>query len=368
MIATRTLSRRALLAAGLAAGASRARAAELVRLKDLAARAGIRFGSDSDVTISAAPAAYADLLASQCSEFAPNFGWRRVAGPRGAVEPVSEDPNIGFARQHGLRLTGGHLLWYQSLPAWFALDDPGSAQQDVDRHLTDMVQHYNGQVFSWNVVNEEIDTVGGDASGMRRSALVNQLGPDYIATAFHTAAAANRGALLTYNDNHLEMDTTLEETRRVALQRLLDRLQQAGAPITAVGLQSHLKLDGSSFNQSLYRRFLHDIAARGLHILITELDVSDIPLPGSIEQRDAAVAAMYKAFLDAALDEPAVAQVIVWGLSDRYTWLTPASDPSYRRADGLPARPLPFDDQFRPKPAFDAIGAAFRAAPYRKRL
>ena len=133
-----------------------------------------------------------------------------------------------------------------------------------------------------------------------------------------------------------------------------------------MGLQSHLKLDGSRFDPVIYRRFLHDIAARGLRILITELDVSDIPLAGSIPQRDAAVAAMYKAFLDAALDEPAVAQVVVWGLSDRYTWLVPSSDPSYRRSDGLPARPLPFDDQFRPKPAFDAIATALRAAPSRK--
>ena len=358
------LSRRALLAATLATSAFPARAAELIRLKDLAARAGIRFGSDSDVTIASTPAAYAELVAMQCDLFAPNVGWRRVAGARGAAEPVWEDPNIDFARQHGMRLTGGHLLWYQSLPAWFTTAD--DTRPDVDRHVTDMVQHYNGQVFSWNVVNEEIDTQNGDANGMRRSALASKLGPDYIAQAFHTAAAANRGALLTYNDTHLEMDTTYEETRRVALHRLLDRLQRAGAPITAVGLESHIKLDGSRFNQAVYRRFLHDIAARGLHILITELDVSDIPMPGSIEQRDAAVAAMYRAFLDAALDEPAVAQVALWGLSDRYTWLTPASDPSYRRADGLPARPCPFDDQFRPKPAFDAIAAAFHAAPARK--
>ncbi len=359
------LSRRAVLGSA-AALAARTQAAELARLQDLAARAGLRFGTDSDVIVSTAPPAYAQLVAAQCDVFAPNLGWRRVAGPVGAAEPVWEDPNIAFARQHGMQLTGGHLLWYQNLPAWFALADADQAQRAVDQHITNMVQHYNGQTFSWNVVNEEIDAAGGDVLGMRRSALVSKLGQDFIATAFHTAAAANSGALLTYNDTHLEMDNAYDGARRTALAHLLDRLQRAGAPITAVGLQSHLKLDGSRFDPALYRRFLHDIAARGLRILITEMDVSDIPVSGTIAQRDAAVAAMYKAFLDVALDEPAVAQLVVWGLSDRYTWLVATSDPSYRRADGLPARPLPYDDQFRPKPALDAIVAALRAAPARK--
>ncbi len=366
MIPHPTLSRRALLAGATAAAAEPAHAADTPRLKDLAAHAGLRFGSDSDVPIATAPPAYVELVAAQCDLFAPNLGWRRTAAARGATDPAWEDPNSAFARAHGMRLTGGHLLWYENLPAWFPMATAADAQGGADQHITDMVQHYNGQVFSWNVVNEEIDVVGGDENGMRQSLLVRKLGADFIARAFHTAAAANRGALLTYNDTHFEMDTPFEDNRRTALQHLLDRLQRANAPITAVGLQSHIKLDGSRFDQTIYRRFLHDIAARNLHILITELDVSDIPMAGTIEQRDAAVAAMYKAFLDAALDEPAVAQLVVWGLSDRYTWLTPATDPSYRRADGLPARPLPFDDQFRPKPACFAIAAALRAAPSRK--
>ncbi len=362
----RTLSRRALIAAAGAAAAYPACSAETLRLKDLAARAGLRFGTDSDVPITTAPPAYAELVTTHCDLFAPNLGWRRTSGPRGSTDPVWEDPNAAFARQHGMRLTGAHLLWYENLPTWFTMANAADAQGGATQHITSMVQHYNGQVFSWNVVNEEIDVSNGDPNGMRRSTLAQKLGPDFIAAAFHAAAAANQGALLTYNDTHLEMDNEFDGSRRDALQHLLDRLQRSSAPITAVGLQSHIKLDGSRFNEAIYRRFLHTIAARGLRILITELDVSDIPMTGTIEQRDTAVAAMYKTFLDAALDEPAVAQLVLWGLSDRYTWLNPASDPSYRRADGQPARPLPFDDQFRPKPALAAIAAALRAAPSRK--
>lgn len=74
---------------------------------------------------------------------------------------------------------------------------------------------------------------------------------------------------------------------------------------------------------------------------------------------------MYRAFLQTALDERAVKAVVTWGLSDRYTWLNTEKDPQFRRPDGLPARPLPFDDAFRPKQAFAAIVDAFKAAPRR---
>ena len=113
------------------------------------------------------------------------------------------------------------------------------------------------------------------------------------------------------------------------------------------------------------RSFLREIASRGLTILVTELDVLDLLPTRDAAARDAEVAAMYRAYLDATLDEPAVGAVVTWGLSDRYTWLVEDTDPRFQRADKQPGRPLPFDDLFQPKPAFDAILAAFRSAPPR---
>jgi endo-1,4-beta-xylanase len=94
--------------------------------------------------------------------------------------------------------------------------------------------------------------------------------------------------------------------------------------------------------------------------------VLDLATPSDISARDRAVADLYRRFLNVALDETAVISVVNWGLSDRYTWLTASRSPSYGRADGMPSRPLPFDDWFRPKPAFDAIMAALIHAPARK--
>ena len=340
--------------------------AELASLKSAAATVGLRYGSDSDVTIDNAPSGYAALFAAQCALLAPVLSWQATSPKLLDADPGWEDPNIGFAQRHGMQLTGGHFLWHERVPRWFAQVPSGpQAQAAVDRHITRLGSRYSGRVYSWNVVNEAIDTWNGDRDGMRRSILTEKLGPDWIPAAFRTARAADPHALLLYNEAGLETASGRHAARRDAMLRLLDRLQR-DAPIDGVGLQSHLRLDDERFDPAIYRRFVDAIASRGLAILITELDVLDLRGSGDIERRDKDVADRYRDFLGVALAQPAVRALISWGLSDRYTWLTTNSDKAFVRPDRLPARPLPFDAAFKPKPAFFAILDALRAAPKRE--
>ena len=117
----------------------------------------------------------------------------------------------------------------------------------------------------------------------------------------------------------------------------------------------------ADWDPALYRRFLREIAVRGLRIMITDMDVSDVAVVGDLAERDRRVAAMYRDVLSVALAEPSVVGLITSGISDRYSWLASTTDPKFCRLDGLPLRPLPLDDQFRAKPAFIAIAAALRA-------
>ncbi len=84
-------------------------------------------------------------------------------------------------------------------------------------------------------------------------------------------------------------------------------------------------------------------------------------LPPNVTGRDRAVADDYRRYLSTALEEPAVASVITFGLSDRYTWL----QEDYPRQDGVPRRPLPFDSNMHPKPAFRALDTSLKQAPSR---
>jgi endo-1,4-beta-xylanase len=80
------------------------------------------------------------------------------------------------------------------------------------------------------------------------------------------------------------------------------------------------------------------------------------PLP-----RDAGVAALARDYLDITLSFPQTSDLLCWGMVDRFSWIRSFTP----RADGLPQRPCPYDDDYRPKPLREAIAGALRTAPAR---
>jgi len=372
----RSTRREHLLALGAAALASRlpcwaagqgSSGAASPTLRDAAATAGLVYGSCSDEQFGNQPAAYQALFLSQCALYAGILSWQGLA-PDATHEDDRRDPNVLVALEAGLKLTGAHLLWYEHTPAWLETLSRVQARQAAAAHIQRIAGFYRGKCFSWNVVNEAINPRENAADGLRvNSPLLRALGPDYFEAAFREARAADPGALLLYNEYDLELDAPDQQARRTALFHLLDRLQKAQVPVDGVGLQSHLKLARmGEFHEKTYRGFLHDLAQRGLKIVITELDVDDRGAPAAAEERDRAVADVYARFLAVALDEPAVAALVTWGLVDPYSWLNHTKYfTQFVRADGLPQRPLLFDADFRPKPAFDAVLHALQQAPRR---
>jgi endo-1,4-beta-xylanase len=339
----------------------------LPHLKELAAAAGLIYGSDSDVSITKPPAdaaEYATLFAAQCALYAPLFLWAdKKAVSTGSQ--VWEDPNISFARAHGLKLTGGHLVWHRETPAWMADLTPKDAEDAIVRYIAELGQRFGSILYSWNVVNEAIEPNDGRSDGLRKTVCLEKFGTDYFDFAAHAAKEAAPGALRVYNDYAMDFSDDKSEQRRQALLLLLDEFKKRNTPIQAIGLQSHLRLDGHTFDENIYSKFLKEISDRGFIILITELDVFDIKTSGSIATRDQMVADLYARLLNTALENQSVKAVVTWGLSDRYTWLNPNYDPHYIRSDGQPSRPLPFDANLQPKPAFWALVNAFKNAPKR---
>jgi endo-1,4-beta-xylanase len=335
-------------------------------LKDAAKAAGLIYGSCSDMPFSKAPPEYLDLFVRQCALFAPILSWQDVA-PTLTQDDDAHDPNAAIALNHGLSITGAHLLWYLRTPPWLANLSRAEAEEAVAAHVRNIVTFYRGRVFSWNVVNEAIEPPQHGPDGLRMdSPLVRALGTDFFAPTFREARAADPGALLLYNEYDLELDNAWQAARRDGLFRLLDRLQKANAPIDGVGLQSHLKYrQFGDFNEKVYRQFLREIAGRGLKIVITELDADDRGSPADIPARDHAIADVYARFLAVALDEPAVCALVTWGICDPYSWYNSTWWHEYARPDGLQQRPLLYDAELRPKPSFLAVLNALEHAPKR---
>lgn len=281
-----------------------------------------------------------------------------------ALRPAPDKYNFGpadailaFADAHGQRLRGHNLCWHEALPDWF---QSTATRENARKLLTDHIQHvaghFAGKLHSWDVVNEAIDVKDGRPDGLRKSPWLELVGPDYIEIAFRAARAADSTALLTYNDYGIELDTPDQQQKRIQVLALVKSLRLKGVPIHAVGVQSHLTAGEGTPGAGL-REFIREIRALGMQVFVTELDVSDHKLTGTVAERDAAVAKLYGDYLDLALAEPNVTAVLTWGITDKYSWL----NHHHPRSDGQPQRCLPFDAEYQPAPVFFAMRNAFDA-------
>jgi endo-1,4-beta-xylanase len=375
----RGLRRRSVLSGGMAGlgglagllAISSVHAEQTGALNHLAAQKGLRYGTTISAAQITGDPTFVALVLRQAGLVVPENDMKWLDMNRGAPGDDDYGPAdtvAGFAVEGGLALRGHNLLWYYRTPHWFFTLPGRDAQRRavVDR-IKAIAGRYRGIIHSWDVVNEPIEPKDGRTDGLRKAVFLDALGPEYLDLAYRTTRETDPKARLVVNEYDVELDTPEHEARRIVLLNLLQRMQRSGTPVDAVGIQAHLTaVGGPPFSPARLRRFLADLAALGLTIQITELDVTDAQAPADIAVRDHLIADTYRRFLDVALDEPAVKMVVTWGLSDRHSWIVRRETNEAKwRKDGLPSRPLPFDADLRPTPAFAAMIDAFAHAPAR---
>ena len=262
------------------------------------------------------------------------------------------DALFSFAEANGMKVRGHNFVWHEALPDWFAgYATPANAQALIVQHIETVAGRYAGRVHSWDVVNEAIKVDDGLPGGLRKTPWLDLLGPGYLDLVYRTARRADPGALLCYNDYDIESEEPKQAAKRAAVLELLRGFQARGVPIDAVGIQSHIAAGPDHHYGPGLQQFMQTVQGMGLKIMLTEMDVRDKALPADIATRDAAVADMYRSYLNLTLANPNVSALLTWGLTDKYTWL---NGPRDARPDKIPARPLPFDADLRPVPAYTA--------------
>ncbi|HEX5319934.1 MAG TPA: endo-1,4-beta-xylanase [Stellaceae bacterium] len=363
------IARRDLLLAGAALPLLPKPALAAPPLRDIAASRGLVYGTyvrsemlDKDRMYTGLVTREAGLIVCSCAH------WKHLAPTRTTVDYTGLEAAYGWARAHRMQYRGHALLWGEAAPVWFAeLPDRAAAIRAVEEHVTGTCRHFAGRFHSWDVVNEPLKLGDGRADHLRRSVFAEKIGPDYLDIAFRAARAADPKTRLVLNEFGVELETENDRDKRAALLGLIDGFKKRGTPIDAVGIQSHIATATiDKFDPKAFGAFLAELAGRGLEIMLTELDVVDKGAPAAIPARDRAVADTYRRYLDAALASPAVTTVVNWGLSDINSWISSGKTPEAQRADGLEPRPLPFDKEGKPKPAYAAIAAALGAAPLRR--
>jgi endo-1,4-beta-xylanase len=305
---------------------------------------------------------YAGTVAAQANILVAEnaMKWKALRPAPDKFNFAGADTILAFASAHGQKMRGHNLCWHEALPDWFAATvTKENARQILTDHIRTVAGHYAGKLHSWDVVNEAINTKDGRPDGLRKSSWLDLIGPDYLDVAFRTARAADPNVLLTYNDYGIETDASDQTQKRELVLTLVRGMKKRGIPIDAVGVQSHLSAGGPLPGAGL-RTFVRELRQMGLQVFVTEMDVNERKLEGSVAEQDSAVARIYKDYVTMMVAEPNVTAVLTWGITDRYTWL---NDPKYARPDGQPQRDLPFDADYKPVPAFFALRDALDSRP-----
>jgi endo-1,4-beta-xylanase len=317
---------------------------------------------------------YRALIETDCGVIVPENELKmqaiHPAGPD-QFDFARADTLIDYAAQHGLKIRGHNLIWHHPrwMPKWTETYDYGPRPAErvaeiLANHVNTVCKRYADRIFTWDVVNEAVDNNNGV---MRETAFSKAMGsPEAVLDlAFRTARAAVPDCELVYND-YMNWDT---QAHCGGVLHLLEGFRKRGVPVDTLGLQSHIRaragMPRGGFGpeqERAWRGFLDAVTGMGYRLQITEFDVNDAEVAGDLETRDRTVADLTRAYLDCTLSYREVSLVMVWGMTDRYSWLQRGQS---RRADGQPLRCCPYDADFKPHPMRDAIAASLAGAKAR---
>ncbi len=326
------------------------------------------------------------LVKEQFNQISPenDLKWALIQPREGAdgFNFAPADAYVDFGLSNQMYIVGHTLVWHSQTPNWvfagtnpppegadvpgtnttgrrriggFGYNGPRASREELLQrmhdHIAAVVGRYKGKIKVWDVVNEAVADNGTNL--LRNSLWLQIIGPDFIAKAFEYAHEADPDAVLRYNDYGLE-----SPGKRNKLITLIKSLQAEQVPVMAIGTQTHVSVSSPSYEAE--DQSLTELETLGLPIHITELDVNgaqggqrntgaDVAnnsattqggLVNDANQRLAdQYANLFKAFLK---HKSSVKVVTFWGVNDGVSW----------RANG---RPLLFDANDQPKPAFDAV-------------
>lgn len=329
------------------------------------------------------------LVKEQFNQISPenDLKWQLVHPREGkeGYDFAPADAFVNFGVSNNMYLVGHTLVWHSQTPNWvFAGTNPrpagattatnsastnragfgggfgrftgprASREELLERmrdHIHTVVGRYKGKIKSWDVVNEALAD-GGATNYLRNTLWLEIIGPDFIAKAFQYAHEADPDAILRYNDYGLE-----NPIKRKKLITLIKSLQAEKVPVHAIGSQAHINVSTSFETMD---EALTEMETLGLPIHITELDVNtatggqrnvgaDISANAATTQggvvseadkkQSEAYAGIFRAFLK---HSDKVKVITFWGANDAVSW----------RAQG---KPLLFDGENKPKPAFEAV-------------
>lgn len=328
------------------------------------AEAGRAVGIDIGTAMRADPTPLlAALVSRECN----------LVTPENALKPATLSPVSGeyrwadadrihdFARAHGMKFHGHTLYWYKRPLAWAESSDGGQSLDAVAARYGEFVAAVIGRygdAVSWDVCNE----IAGTSTLLRESFPMSRFGLDFVERLLHEARRHAPAAKLAINENDLECGDGDCRAKRDKVLKIVGDLKARGAPLDALGIQSHLGSHRKPSPEATLA-LVREVGGLGVEVYLSELDVNDSDLAADGRRRDDEVAAMYRDYLDTVLESRAVRRIVVWGLADSASWI--AEGGARKRRDGQRQRPALFDRALARKPAYFQLLEALKGAAAR---
>ena len=271
------------------------------------------------------------------------IGWPYSEPSQGNFDFTALQYYTSFAERHKMATQAGMLVWQADLPEWvrrgnFSRDELIDVMQ---KHIKGLMSPYRGKVDQWLVVNESY------LSPYRPNDLFYKtIGMEYIEIVFRVAREADPSAILIYND---ACNWTAKGICTPLTRQIVEMLKPKGL-IDGVGLQMHLLQSENAPPEK--SDVIATMISYGVPIYVTEFDVNLRNVRGTQDERYAFQANVYREMLEACLESGMCKSFTIFGISDKLSvWETEKSIDGYSPN----ADPLPFDDNFKPKPAYFAM-------------
>lgn len=184
-----------------------------------------RIGGIADAT---PQRAYEERFADLLNFATLPFYWGGYEPEQGKTGEPRLHAMADWCTRHGIATKGHPLVWHEVYPGWGNQFEDTHMIGRLERRVRGIVSDFASAIDIWDVVNEA--TVSHRFENAVGRWIAEKGAAKCVAEALSWAHEANPEATLLYNDFNLSDD----------FEALLETLLDAGAPLDAIGIQSHM--------------------------------------------------------------------------------------------------------------------------------
>ncbi|PIN02811.1 Endo-1,4-beta-xylanase [Handroanthus impetiginosus] len=264
--------------------------------------------------------AYQNWFASRFkyTVFENEMKWYFNEQTRGIVEYSVTEAMLQFAKSHGIAVRGHTVLWEDRLghPTWlrdFPLNRSEEYRQLTDSRVNSVMNRYKGEVFHWDVVNEN----------MHHWFIKERIGENSSAIYYKKAHEIDPDALLFLNEYMtLEKSSDRRASTWMYLRKIWEIREQGYEGPLGIGLQAHF----GPMNLPYVRDSIDVLDSVKLPIWITELDINNKTGPDQANRLDQIMRELHA--------HHAVQGILMWSaISPEDCWKMCLTDQNFNNLD-----------------------------------